>query len=139
MSLGIINECLRLSLPYARNRVLWGQEIGRFQLIQLKLARMEIARLNVENMVLRAAEGLREGKLPTIAEASAMKLYSSEVATEVAMDAVQLFGGNGYMAEYRVEQLARDAKSLMIYAGSNEIQVTHIAKGLLRVRASSKR
>ena len=45
--------------------------------------------------------------------------------------AVQLFGGNGYMAEYRGEQLARDAKSLMIYAGSNEIQVTHIAKGLL--------
>ncbi|HEV7790838.1 MAG TPA: acyl-CoA dehydrogenase family protein [Pseudonocardia sp.] len=45
--------------------------------------------------------------------------------------AVQLFGGNGYMAEYRVEQLASDAKSLMIYAGSNEIQVTHIAKGLL--------
>jgi len=47
------------------------------------------------------------------------------------MEAVQLFGGNGYMREYRVEQLARDAKSLMIYAGSNEIQVTHIAKGLL--------
>ena len=61
-----------------------------------------------------------------------MKLYSSEAATDVAMDAVQLFGGNGYMTEYRVEQLARDAKSLMIYAGSNEIQVTHIAKDLLR-------
>lgn len=60
-----------------------------------------------------------------------MKLYSTKAATDVAMDAVQLFGGNGYMAEYRVEQLARDAKSLMIYAGSNEIQVTHIAKGLL--------
>jgi alkylation response protein AidB-like acyl-CoA dehydrogenase len=75
---------------------------------------------------------VRVGKLPTLAEASAMKLYSSEVATDVAMDAVQLFGGNGYMTEYRVEQLARDAKSLMIYAGSNEIQVTHIAKDLLR-------
>ena len=48
------------------------------------------------------------------------------------MEAVQLFGGNGYMAEYRVEQLARDAKSLMIYAGSNEVQITHVAKGLLR-------
>jgi len=58
-------------------------------------------------------------------------LYSSEAATDIAMEAVQLFGGNGYMAEYRVEQLARDAKSLMIYAGSNEVQVTHIAKGLL--------
>jgi alkylation response protein AidB-like acyl-CoA dehydrogenase len=47
------------------------------------------------------------------------------------MEAVQLFGGNGYMAEYRVQHLARDAKSLMIYAGSNEVQVTHIAKELL--------
>ena len=45
------------------------------------------------------------------------------------MDAVQLFGGNGYMTEYRVEQLARDAKSLMIYAGSNEVQITHVAGG----------
>ena len=60
-----------------------------------------------------------------------MKLYATQAATDVAMDAVQLFGGNGHMSEYRVEQLARDAKSLMIYAGSNEIQVTHIAKGLL--------
>ena len=111
---------------------MWGQSIGGFQLVQLKLAKMEIARVNVQNMVFSMLEGIRVGKLPTLAEASAMKLYSSEVATEVAMDAVQLFGGNGYMTEYRVEQLARDAKSLMIYAGSNEIQVTHIAKDLLR-------
>ena len=131
VSLGIINECLRLCADYAKNRTLWGQGIGNFQLIQLKLAKMEIARINVQNMVFSTLEGLRAGKLPTLAEASAMKLYSSEVATDVAMEAVQLFGGNGYMAEYRVEQLARDAKSLMIYAGSNEIQVTHIAKDLL--------
>ncbi|MBE1461660.1 acyl-CoA dehydrogenase family protein [Kibdelosporangium phytohabitans] len=119
-------------MDYARTRQAWGQEIGRYQLIQLKLAKMEVARLNVRNMVFNTIERLRAGKPPTLAEASAMKLYSSEAATEVAMEAVQLFGGNGYMAEYRVEQLARDAKSLMIYAGSNEIQVTHIAKGLLR-------
>ncbi|MFE5502935.1 acyl-CoA dehydrogenase family protein [Amycolatopsis japonica] len=131
LALGIINECHRLCVDYARNRKLWGQEIGRFQLIQLKLAKMEVARINVQNMVFQLIETLRAGKMPTLAEASAMKLYSSEAATEVAMEAVQLFGGNGYMAEYRVEQLARDAKSLMIYAGSNEIQVTHIAKGLL--------
>ncbi|MFD5250756.1 acyl-CoA dehydrogenase family protein [Amycolatopsis sp. NPDC058340] len=131
LALGIINECHRLCVDYAKNRKLWGQGIGRFQLIQLKLAKMEIARINVRNMVFQLIETLRAGKMPTLAEASAMKLYSSEAATEVAMEAVQLFGGNGYMAEYRVEQLARDAKSLMIYAGSNEIQVTHIAKGLL--------
>ncbi|MCP9620865.1 acyl-CoA dehydrogenase [Nocardia otitidiscaviarum] len=131
MALGIINECHRLCIDYAKNRKLWGQEIGRFQLVQLKLAKMEVARINVQNMVFSALERARAGKQPTLAEASAMKLYASEAATEVAMEAVQLFGGNGYMTEYRVEQLARDAKSLMIYAGSNEIQVTHVAKGLL--------
>ncbi|TDP31986.1 acyl-CoA dehydrogenase family protein [Nocardia ignorata] len=131
LSMGIINECHRLCIEYAKSRKLWGQEIGRFQLVQLKLAEMEIARLNVENMVFRALESSAAGKMPTLAQASAMKLYSTRAATDVAMEAVQLFGGNGYMAEYRVEQLARDAKSLMIYAGSNEIQVTHVAKGLL--------
>ncbi len=131
MALGIINECHRLCVDYARSRTLWGKYIGQFQLIQLKLARMEIARMNVQNMVFHTIERQRAGKPLTLAEASAIKLYSSEAATDVAMDAVQLFGGNGYMAEYRVEQLARDAKSLMIYAGSNEVQVTHIAKGLL--------
>lgn len=131
MSLGIINECHRLCLEYAKTRTLWGRKIAEFQLIQLKLARMEIARINVQNMVFQTLERLNAGALPTLSEASAIKLYSSEAATEVAMEAVQLFGGNGYMAEYRVEQLARDAKSLMIYAGSNEVQVTHIAKGLL--------
>ncbi|OBF37220.1 acyl-CoA dehydrogenase [Mycolicibacterium peregrinum] len=131
MSLGIINECHRLCLDYAKTRTLWGKKIAEFQLIQLKLAKMEIARINVQNMVFQTLERLKSGSLPTLSEASAIKLYSSEAATEVAMDAVQLFGGNGYMAEYRVEQLARDAKSLMIYAGSNEVQVTHIAKGLL--------
>lgn len=131
MALGIINECHRLCVDYAKGRKLWGQEIGRFQLVQLKLAKMEVARINVQNMVFNSIERARAGKPPTLAEASAIKLYCSEAATEVAMEAVQLFGGNGYMTEYRVEQLARDAKSLMIYAGSNEIQVTHIAKGLL--------
>jgi acyl-CoA dehydrogenase len=131
LSLGIINECQRLSIDYAKQRELWGRPIADFQLVQLKLAKMEVARLNVQNMVFSVLEHVRAGKLPTLSEASAIKLYSTEVATDVAMDAVQLFGGNGYMAEYRVEQLARDAKSLMIYAGSNEIQVTHVAKGLL--------
>jgi len=131
MALGIINECHRLCVDYAKTRTLWGKNIGQFQLIQLKLAKMEIARMNVQNMVFATIERQRKGKSIGLAEASAIKLYSSEAATDVAMDAVQLFGGNGYMAEYRVEQLARDAKSLMIYAGSNEVQVTHIAKGLL--------
>jgi alkylation response protein AidB-like acyl-CoA dehydrogenase len=131
MALGIIEECLDLSVDYAKNRVQFGQPIGQFQLIQEKLAKMEVARLNVQNLVFRTLEMGAAGKGLTLAEASAMKLYSARAATEVALEAVQLFGGNGYMSEFRVEQLARDAKVLQIYAGTDEIQITHIAKALL--------
>lgn len=131
MALGVIEECLRLSVDYAKTRTLWGQEISQFQLIQLKLANMEVARMNVRNMLFRVIESAEKGVPISLAEASAIKWYCSQAATDVAMEAVQLFGGNGYMTEYRVEQLARDAKSLMIYAGSNEVQITHVARGLL--------
>jgi alkylation response protein AidB-like acyl-CoA dehydrogenase len=131
MSLGVIEECLRLSVAYAKDRQLWEKPIAEFQLIQLKLARMEVARLNVQNLVFRHIEMAEAGRSLTLAEASAMKLYSAQAASEVAMEAVQLFGGNGYMSEYRVEQLARDAKVFQIYAGTDEIQVTHIARDLL--------
>ncbi|MFC0041130.1 acyl-CoA dehydrogenase family protein [Actinomadura rayongensis] len=131
MALGVIEECLRLSVAYARDRRLWGQAIGEFQLVQLKLAKMEVARLNVQNLVFRHLEMQRAGRDTTLAEASAMKLYAAQAASEVAQEAVQLFGGNGYMSEYRVEQLARDAKSFQIYAGTDEIQITHIARDLL--------
>jgi alkylation response protein AidB-like acyl-CoA dehydrogenase len=132
MALGIISQCLELCVDYARERVQFGQPIGEFQLIQDKLARMEVARLNVENLVFRFVETTAAGRNLTLAEASAMKLYSARAATEVAMEAVQLFGGNGYMSEFQVEQLARDAKVLQIYGGTDEIQITHIAKDLLR-------
>jgi acyl-CoA dehydrogenase len=131
MALGVIEECLAVSVEYAKTRVQFGQPIGEFQLIQLKLAKMEVARLNVENLVFRVIEMQAAGRTPTLAEASAMKLYAAQAATDVALEAVQLFGGNGYMAEFRVEQLARDAKSFQIYAGTDEIQVTHIARDLL--------
>ncbi|MBI4884185.1 MAG: acyl-CoA dehydrogenase family protein, partial [Actinobacteria bacterium] len=116
MALGVIEECLQLSVQYAKDRVQFGQPIGEFQLIQQKLALMEVARLNVQNLVFRTIEMSAAGHLMTLAEASAMKLYSARAATEVAMEAVQLHGGNGYMSEFRVEQLARDAKVLQIYA-----------------------
>lgn len=132
MALGIIEECLSISVEYAKNRVQFGSPIGDFQLIQDKLARMEVARLNTENLVFRTIEMSAAGHSMTLAEASAMKLYSARAATEVALEAVQILGGNGYMSEFRVEQLARDAKVLQIYAGTDEIQITHIAKDLLR-------
>jgi hypothetical protein len=132
MAYGIIDRCLELCVQYSKDRVQFGQPIGEFQLIQDKLARMEVARLNVQNLVFRYIEMSAAGVGLTLAEASAMKLYSARAATEVAMEAVQLFGGNGYMSEFQVEQLARDAKVLQIYAGTDEIQITHIAKDLLR-------
>jgi len=131
MALGMIERCLELSVDYAKTRVQFGRPIGEFQLIQLKLAKMEVARLNVQNLVFRFIEMMQNGRALSLAEASAMKLYSAGAAVEVAMEAVQLFGGNGYMAEYQVEQLARDAKVLQIYGGTDEIQITHIARNLL--------
>jgi alkylation response protein AidB-like acyl-CoA dehydrogenase len=131
MALGIIEQCLEVSIDYAKNRVQFCQPIGEFQLIQLKLAKMEVARLNVQSLVFRSMEMGAAGRALSLAEASAMKLYSAQAATEVALEAVQLFGGNGYMSEYHVEQLARDAKVLQIYAGTDEIQITHIARDLL--------
>ena len=132
MALGIIESCLEKSVAYAKDREQFGRPIGEFQLVQDKLARMEVARLNVTNLVFRYIDMSTAGRSLTLAEASAMKLYSARTASEVAMEAVQLFGGNGYMAEFRVEQLARDAKVLQIYGGTDEMQITHIAKDLLR-------
>jgi hypothetical protein len=132
MSLGIIEECVRLSIDYAKHRTLWNKPIAEFQLIQLKLANMEIARVNVRNMIFAHIERSATGAVPTLAEASAMKLYSAQAACQVADEAIQIFGGNGYIAEYRVEQLSRDARVLRIYAGTDEMQVVAIAKDLLR-------
>ena len=131
MALGIVEQCLALSLKYARERVQFGKPIGQYQLIQEKLARMEVARMNLQNLVFRTIELASQGRSMTFAEASAMKLYAARAAVEVAMEAVQVYGGNGYMAEYQVEQLARDAKVLQIYAGTDEIQIRAIAKDLL--------
>ncbi len=132
MSLGVIEECLRLSVDYAKSRMLWGKPIADYQLIQLKLANMEVARVNVQNLVFRHIERSAAGAIPTLAEASAMKLYSAQAACQVADEAIQLFGGNGYVSEYRVETLLRDARVLRIYAGTDEMQVVAIAKDLVR-------
>ena len=136
MALGIVDRCLELSLSYANQREQFGQVIGQFQLIQLKLAKMEVARMNLQNLVFRYIEMSAAGVAMSYAEASAAKLYAAQAATEVALEAVQLFGGNGYMAEYEVEQLARDAKVLQIYAGTDEIQISAVARSLLAEQAA---
>ena len=132
MSLGIIEECERIAIDYAKHRVLWGKPIAEFQLIHLKLAYMEVARVNVRNLVFSHIERSTAGATASFAEASAMKLYAAQAACQVADDAIQVLGGNGYIAEYRVEQLSRDARVLRIYAGTDEMQVVAVAKDLLR-------
>ena len=131
MALGIVERCLQESVAYAKDRVQFGQPIGEFQLIQLKLAKMEVARLNIQNLVFRQIEMGSVGRGMSLAEASACKLYSAQACMEVTLEAVQLFGGNGYMSEFGVEQLCRDAKVLQIYAGTDEIQISQIARSLL--------
>jgi hypothetical protein len=131
MALGIVEQCRELCIDYARTRVAFGKPIGEFQLIQLKLAKMEVARMNLQNIVFRQIEITASGKGLDLAEASACKLYAAQTAMEVALEAVQLFGGNGYMAEFQVEQLCRDAKVLQIYAGTDEIQISQIARSML--------
>jgi hypothetical protein len=131
MALGMIERCLEMSLKYAKERVQFGRPIGEFQLIQEKIAKMEVARLNVQNLVFRTIECATLGRGMTLAEASAMKLYSARAAVEVANEALQIYGGNGYMSEFGVEQIARDARVLQIYAGTDEIQISAIARDLL--------
>ncbi len=131
MALGIVEQCLKLSTDYAKTRVQFDRPIGDFQLIQLKLAKMEVARMNIQNLVFRQIELAAAGKSMSLAEASACKLYAAQATMEVCLEAVQLFWGNGYMAEYQVEQLCRDAKVLQIYGGTDEIQVSQIARSLL--------
>jgi len=131
MALGVVHRCLGLCVDYARERQQFGRAIGEFQLIQLKLAKMEVARMNLQNLLFRQIELAQNRKPLSFAEASACKLYAAQAAMEVTLEAVQLFGGNGYMAEYQVEQLCRDAKVLQIYAGTDEIQITQIARDLL--------
>lgn len=132
MALGVIERCLELSIEFARQRLQFGKPIGSYQLIQDKLATMEVARLNVEGLLLRYIDRVSRGASLSLAEASAMKLYAARSATQVAMDAVQIHGGNGYMAESHVEQLARDAKAMQIYGGTDELQIVAIAEALLQ-------
>ena len=131
MAYGIVERCIELCTEYARTRVQFGKPIGEFQLIQLKLAKMQVARINIRNMLFRQIELAAHGKRLSFAEASAGKLYAAQATMEVCLEAVQLFGGNGYMAEYQVEQLCRDAKVLQIYGGTDEIQTSQIARSML--------
>ena len=132
MTLGIVEKSLEASTKYAKERVTWGRPIADYQLVQEKLARMFVHKQNIENLLFKQLWLQKTGGNMSAAEASATKLYCARAATEVALEAVQIMGGNGYMREYHVEQLARDAKLLQIGGGTDEIQIINIARHLLK-------
>jgi len=132
MCLGIIERCLEDALAYSKQRETWGKKIAEYQLVQEKLARMYVARENVRNMLFRQFEKIHKKVPISMAEASACKLYCARVTTEVTLEAIQIMGGNGYMREYHVEMLMRDAKLLQIGGGADEIQIITIARHLLK-------
>ena len=130
-ALGIASGAYELALAYSKERKAFGKPISQHQAIQFKLADMatqiEAARL----LVFKAAWLKDEGK--DYAHASAMaKLYASEVAMSVTVEAVQVHGGYGYVKEYHVERLMRDAKITQIYEGTSEIQRIVISRGILK-------
>jgi alkylation response protein AidB-like acyl-CoA dehydrogenase len=131
MCLGIVDRCLEDSIKYAKERVAWGKPIAEYQLMQDKLARMYVHRENIRNLLFKQLWMAKHGQKQSMAEASACKLYCGRATTEVALEAIQIMGGNGYMREYHVEMLMRDAKLLQIGGGTDEIQIVTIARALL--------
>ena len=127
---GIIAECLDRSLAYARQREQFGQKIGRFELIQEKLANMytdlEASRL----LLYRALDAVTSDVRSRRAAAAALT-FASEASTRCALEAIQIHGGYGYMRDLPLERLARDAKLLEIGAGTSEIRRLLIAQELL--------
>ncbi len=130
MCLGIIERCTEESIRYARLREQFGRSIGQFQGVGFKIARMTIALENARNLVAKLAWAQRRGKLDARL-ASIAKLYCAEEAVRTALDAIQVHGGAGYMAELPFEKLMRDAKMFEIGGGTNEIQLDTIARQLL--------
>ena len=130
-ALGIASGALELSIKYAKERKAFGQEIAKHQAIQFKLAdiatNVDAARL----LCVKAALTKDRGEDYTQASAMA-KLFASEVAMKTTVEAVQIHGGYGYVKEFHVERLMRDAKITQIYEGTSEIQQMVIARGLLK-------
>jgi L-prolyl-PCP dehydrogenase len=124
--LGMMQRLLEQSVKYARERNQFGQPIGKFAAISNKIAEMEV-RLETGRLVLYKAAWLKsQGKHP-LRESSIAKLYVSEAAVQSCLDAIQIFGGYGYMTDYEIERELRDAISSKIYSGTSEIQRVIIA------------
>ena len=131
MCLGIVDRCLEESVRYAKEREQWGKPIAAFQLVQEKIAKIYAARSVMHALLMRQLEAESQGIALPVEEASATKLYCARTTTEVALEAVQLKGGAGYMQGSVVEMMARDAKLFQIGGGTDEIQMLRIAREVL--------
>ena len=133
-SLGIGQACLDESIKYANERKQFGRRIGEFQGISFKIADMYAKLQAAKELTYQAAimtdAGITGGKL-TLASATA-KLYAADVVNQIAYEAVQIHGGYGFMKDYRVERLYRDARILPIYEGTSEVQKIVVASQLLK-------
>ncbi|MDC2891386.1 isovaleryl-CoA dehydrogenase [Psychrosphaera algicola] len=127
--LGIMDACMDIVVPYVHDRKQFGQSIGEFQLIQGKLADMYTQMNAAKSYVYAVAAACDRGET-TRKDAAAVILYSAELATKMALDAIQLLGGNGYINEFPVGRLLRDAKLYEIGAGTSEIRRMLIGREL---------
>jgi acyl-CoA dehydrogenase len=130
LGVGVARSALEHSVRYAKERKTFGQPIANHQGIQFMLA--EMARdVEVSRLATWQAAWLIDQKKDAAKESAISKLLATDTAMKAATDAVQIFGGYGYMKDYPVEKLMRDAKLLQIYEGTNQIQRMVIARKLL--------
>ena len=127
--LGLMQACLDLVVPYVHDRKQFGQSIGRFQLMQAKLADMYVNMNAAKAYVYAVAKACDEGRT-TREDAAGAILFASEKATQMALDAIQCLGGNGYINEFPAGRLLRDAKLYEIGAGTSEIRRMLIGREL---------
>jgi acyl-CoA dehydrogenase len=127
---GLMQRCLDESVNYAKERKTFGVPIAQHQLVQAMIAEMAIRIEGTRLLYMKAAWALDNGVRDPMTSAIA-KAYGADSAMQTAIDAVQVFGGNGYVKEYPVEKLMRDAKVLQIYEGTSQIQRLVIAKQVL--------
>jgi isovaleryl-CoA dehydrogenase len=128
---GIMQACLDVVLPYSHERRQFGQAIGEFQLIQAKIADM-YTELNASRAYLYAVAKACDRGLESRKDAAGVILYTAERATQKALDAIQILGGNGYINDYPTGRLLRDAKLYEIGAGTSEIRRMLIGRELFR-------
>lgn len=128
---GVGRAAIEASVRYAKDRKAFGQAIGDFQALRFMMADMTTQQQSAELLTLRAAS-MKEKKVPFTKEASMAKLFASEMSNKVCDKAVQIHGGYGYIDEFPVERLLRDARVQTIYEGTSEIQRIVIAREVIR-------